>query len=181
MGCACCGGLPHPSPLSGVEWRLDRPLYHLTGRLVCADVAQMMVVMDHLPSHIAATRAEAGCLFFDVRQSDDPLIWTVEEAFADAAAFDAHQKRSGHWAKASAEITRDYTHGPAYPFLSHRAETERAGFVTPPLCSPAIWVAHFKVPLAFLAKDGSLLWSHPALGGRFTPPPPAPHPLPPEE
>ena len=42
--------------------------------------------------------------------TEDPLIWQVDEAFADRAAFDAHQARAAatDWAAQTAGITRDY-------------------------------------------------------------------------
>lgn len=47
-----------------------------------------------LPTHIALTREEAGCLSFEVTQTDDSLVWAVAERFVDAAAFEAHQTRA---------------------------------------------------------------------------------------
>ena len=84
---------------------------HLTGRLICASHAQARAVMMGLPEHIRLTRAEAGCLSFDVTPTDDPLVWQVEERFADRAAFEAHQARTGasDWAVQTAGIPRDYT------------------------------------------------------------------------
>ncbi len=64
----------------------------------------------HLPAHLALTRAEPGCLAFDVDPTDDPLVWRVEERFADEAAFDAHQRRvaASAWGTATAGIDRRY-------------------------------------------------------------------------
>lgn len=82
----------------------------LTGRLICRTEAEAAMVRDHLPEHIRLTRAEPGCLSFEVTASEDPLIWLVAERFTDQAAFDAHQARAGAslWAKATAGIPRDY-------------------------------------------------------------------------
>lgn len=82
----------------------------LTGRLLCADAAEAETVRRHLPRHIELTRAEPGCLRFEVEQSEDPLVWTVAERFADQAAFDAHQARvvSSDWGRATTAIQRDY-------------------------------------------------------------------------
>lgn len=64
-----------------------------------------------LADHIRLTRAEPGCLAFDVDATDDPLIWSVAEEFVDAAAFAAHQDRAGAsvWAVETAGIARNYT------------------------------------------------------------------------
>lgn len=64
----------------------------------------------HLPRHIELTRAEAGCLRFDVEPTDDPLVWTVPEEFASRPAFDAHPERvqASEWGRATAGITHDY-------------------------------------------------------------------------
>jgi quinol monooxygenase YgiN len=82
----------------------------LTGRLICASPAESALVAQFLPDHIVLTRAEPGCLAFNVAQSEDPLVWTVEELFADQAAFEAHQVRTGasEWARQTAAIRRDY-------------------------------------------------------------------------
>lgn len=66
--------------------------------------------MMGLPEHIRLTRAEPGCLSFDVTRTDDPMIWQVDEAFTDREAFDAHQTRTGasDWAAQTADIARDY-------------------------------------------------------------------------
>jgi quinol monooxygenase YgiN len=65
-----------------------------------------------LPAHISLTRAEPGCLSFDV--SPCPEVngrFLVSEAFVDQQAFDAHQARSGasDWANVSDGIPRDYS------------------------------------------------------------------------
>lgn len=64
-----------------------------------------------LPEHIRLTRAEPGCLRFDVTQSQaDPGRFDVSELFTDRAAFDAHQERTNAsvWAKITAGIPRSY-------------------------------------------------------------------------
>lgn len=83
----------------------------LTGVLVCADSAQAAIVARELPEHVALTRAEAGCLSFEVTATHDPLVWRVAELFADAAAFAAHQERVGSsaWGRATAGIERRYS------------------------------------------------------------------------
>ena len=82
----------------------------LTGRLICADAEQAERVRAHLPDHIRLTRAETGCISFEVTPSHDPLIWLVEERFASRAAFEAHQARltTSDWGRATVGIRRDY-------------------------------------------------------------------------
>ncbi|NLE78632.1 MAG: antibiotic biosynthesis monooxygenase [Rhodococcus sp.] len=85
----------------------------LTGWLVCADGEEVEIVERYLPRHIELTREEAGCLHFEVVQTEDPLVWSVAERFADQSAFDAHQKRvkASDWGRATAGIERDYVIG----------------------------------------------------------------------
>ncbi|WP_373566600.1 putative quinol monooxygenase [Brevibacterium sp. 91QC2O2] len=63
----------------------------LAGLLRCADDAEVETVCRYQPRHIELTRAEAGCLLFEVVQTGDPLIWSVAERLADESGFDAHQ------------------------------------------------------------------------------------------
>ena len=85
-------------------------MIYLSVRLICDSHAQARAVMMALPDHIRLSRAEAGCVSFDVTPTDDPLVWQVDESFADRAAFDAHQARLAgtDWAVQTAGITRDY-------------------------------------------------------------------------
>lgn len=57
------------------------------------------------------TRAEAGCIRFDVVSTTDPMVWSVHEVFATQADFDAHQSRTraSAWGQATAGIAREYT------------------------------------------------------------------------
>lgn len=64
-----------------------------------------------LIDHIALSRAEAGCISFEV--TEDPKIagrFNVAERFSDAAAFEAHQVRvkASDWGQISAGLRRDY-------------------------------------------------------------------------
>lgn len=65
----------------------------LTGQLRCADDSQADMVRRHLARHIELTRAEPGCVSFEVHQGSGPLVRQVEEVFADQAALDRHQER----------------------------------------------------------------------------------------
>lgn len=82
----------------------------LSGHLVCSDQDQAAVVAQFLPLHIELTRAEQGCLSFDVNLTQDPLVWQVDEQFQDAASFRAHQQRvaGSEWGRATANIDRQY-------------------------------------------------------------------------
>ncbi|KEJ88398.1 putative quinol monooxygenase [Sulfitobacter donghicola] len=82
----------------------------LNGKLICTTEAEAARVRAALPDHITLTRAEAGCISFEVTPTDDPMIWSVAERFVDAAAFEAHQQRAStsQWAKETAGIARDY-------------------------------------------------------------------------
>lgn len=83
----------------------------LTGQLLCTSDEEVARVVARLPAHVRLTRAEPGCLSFAVVQTEDPLVWQVDEEFADAAAFRAHQERgaASAWARETAGIERVYT------------------------------------------------------------------------
>ena len=82
----------------------------LTGYIdVPADRQQ--AVTEALPKHIALTRAEEGCLSFEV--TEDPSVqgrFLVAERFVDRQAFEAHQARTktSDWAKTTDGIPRHY-------------------------------------------------------------------------
>lgn len=84
---------------------------YLDGHLeVSAD--RLAAVAAALPEHIRLTRAEPGCLRFEVTQNaEDPTRFQVSEIFADQPAFDAHQARAvtSAWAKVTAGLPRHYT------------------------------------------------------------------------
>lgn len=88
----------------------DQRVY-LTGHL---DVPpdRLSSVAAALPVHIALTRAEAGCLSFDVAPC--PTVagrFLVAEVFATQAAFDAHQIRTkaSDWFRVTEGIARSYS------------------------------------------------------------------------
>ena len=83
---------------------------HLTGQLVCEDLNQVAIVAQHLPLHIELTRAEQGCLSFEVNPTQNPLVWQVDEQFQDAASFQVHQQRvaASEWGRTTAGIERRY-------------------------------------------------------------------------
>ncbi|AMM22143.1 antibiotic biosynthesis monooxygenase [Frondihabitans sp. PAMC 28766] len=94
-----------PDPLSS-EVRLS-------GLLVCASAEQAAVVARYLPAHAALTRAEPGCVSFEVTPTADPLVWQVDERFTGESVFRAHQDRVGasEWGRVTAGIERRYSIG----------------------------------------------------------------------
>lgn len=83
----------------------------LNGTLTCATADELARVHANVDTHIALTRAEVGCLSFEVVQTDDPMVWSVAERFTDAAAFEAHQTRTSasDWARETRGMVRAYT------------------------------------------------------------------------
>ena len=90
---------------------------HLTGLLVCKSKEEASAVRYHLPEHIKLTRDELGCISFYVVQTDDPLVWSVEERFVDQPVFDLHQRRAANsdWGRATAGIERRYSTDGLHP------------------------------------------------------------------
>jgi len=83
----------------------------LTGFLICRTLEEADRVATLLPDHIRLTRAEPGCLLFEVvRSMSDPVRFAVREIFASRADFDAHQARMKDtpWARGTKGIPRDY-------------------------------------------------------------------------
>lgn len=110
MSCSC-GHHDAPAPdTTGQPVAATPTPVALHGRLICTDMAQMLLALDLLPDHSAASRAEPGCLRFEVAQSDDPMVWTLSEVFADEAAFAAHQARAAdsRWGRESRDMIRDF-------------------------------------------------------------------------
>jgi quinol monooxygenase YgiN len=91
---------------------MDKPetQVRLSGLLRCASGNEVEIVKTHLPDHIRLTKKEPGCISFEVSQTDNPLVWRVEEVFSDRAAFDFHQQRTraSEWFTATSMIQRDY-------------------------------------------------------------------------
>lgn len=64
-----------------------------------------------LPKHVEATKAEEGCIEFEVIQDKGyPNRFNVFEIFIDRESFDYHQERTAgsQWAVASANVVRHY-------------------------------------------------------------------------
>lgn len=80
----------------------------LAGRLTCLpeDAASVRRALDE---HIRLSRAEPGCLSFDVTETA-PCEFTVVERFVDRAAFDAHQTRTraSDWWRVTSHMPRSF-------------------------------------------------------------------------
>jgi quinol monooxygenase YgiN len=85
-------------------------MIHVTGTLTCSTATEADVVRRFLPEHIRLSRAEPGCLTFNVDPTEDPLVWRLDESFADKAAFNAHgdRTRSSAWFAATAGLARNF-------------------------------------------------------------------------
>lgn len=128
MSCACGHHHPrHDHGGEGVPIALIRPMIALSGRLICADTAQMMTALSLLPEHVELSRAEPGCLRFDIWQDDDPMIWHLAEVFTDADAFAAHQARTGtgEWGRKSTDIERDFNKREIHPVIRPELPSDR--------------------------------------------------------
>lgn len=85
-------------------------MIRLRGQLICMTDDEARAVRAHLADHIALTRAEPGCLTFDIAETDDPMVWEVMESFRDRPSFDAHQARTrdSAWFTATRSILRNF-------------------------------------------------------------------------
>jgi quinol monooxygenase YgiN len=79
----------------------------LAGTLRCGP-EDAVIVRAALAAHIAASRAEPGCLRFEIVETA-PGIFTIDEVFVDEAAFVAHTKRTraSDWWRKTGHIPRD--------------------------------------------------------------------------
>ncbi|WP_062562191.1 GNAT family N-acetyltransferase [Paracoccus aminovorans] len=131
MSCACGHDHKHspPSLPTGEPIPLEPALVRLTGRLICADTAQMLLALDLLTDHVALSRAEPGNLRFDLAQADDPLVWELDELYADEDAFQAHRDRlrDSRWGRESQDIERDFTRSAPLPRLRAEVPQDHAG------------------------------------------------------
>ena len=82
----------------------------LRGQLICKNADEAALVRHHLPLHVRLTGDEPGCVSFEVRPTEDPLVWLVEEEFVDVIAFEAHQARiaASEWGLMTTGIERRY-------------------------------------------------------------------------
>ena len=73
---------------------------------------RLATVREALPEHIALTRAEKGCIAFEI--TEDNLTtgrFNVSEIFENQGAFEVHQTRTRHsdWFTITAGIPRQYS------------------------------------------------------------------------
>ncbi len=85
-------------------------MIRLRGHLICQSLEEAAAVRWHLADHISLSRAEPGCLSFDVTPTDDPMSFEVMESFRTREDFDAHQARTraSPWFEATRHILRDF-------------------------------------------------------------------------
>ena len=84
----------------------------LDGLLVATTAADRAVIDLYLDDHILLTRAEPGCLKFEVTQ--DPKkrnVFIVSEEFEEEEDFEFHQERAkaSEWGKVSEKLERKFT------------------------------------------------------------------------
>ncbi|MBV1916424.1 MAG: antibiotic biosynthesis monooxygenase [Pseudomonadales bacterium] len=82
----------------------------LQGHIIvpCADLES---VESAVSNHIELTRAEDGCLVFEVVQdSENKNRFNVYEEFVDQNSFSSHQQRVGQsaWGKITVNVERHY-------------------------------------------------------------------------
>ena len=82
--------------------------FHLRGTITVPDDS-LPEVRTALEEHVRLTRAEPGCLAFDVTEGEGG-VFDVCESFADVSAFEAHQDRTqrSDWAAITKGMPRDY-------------------------------------------------------------------------
>jgi quinol monooxygenase YgiN len=85
-------------------------MIRVTGTLTCSTADEAAIVQRLLPEHIRLSRAEPGCLTFNVDPTEDPLVWRLDESFVDKDAFRAHgeRMRSSAWFAATAGLARNF-------------------------------------------------------------------------
>ena len=93
------------------------PLIHLQGQLICTTPEDRRVVLSGLAAHLRHSLRSPGCLFFDISQDHDPLIWRLDAGFADQAALDLWQNSSAasDWGRATRALRLDLSPRPAEP------------------------------------------------------------------
>jgi autoinducer 2-degrading protein len=73
--------------------------------------AELTAVKNELPTHIALTKQESGCLVFEVSQdSENVNKFNVHEEFTNRESFSSHQDRVGKskWGSVSVNVARHY-------------------------------------------------------------------------
>ncbi len=83
----------------------------ISGTITC-EPDDLEMLAKEVKGHIALTRAEAGCISFDITQSAPGACeFVISERFTDRAAFDAHttRTRASDWWTKTQHIPRDIT------------------------------------------------------------------------
>ena len=78
---------------------------------IVASANDLNNIKEHLDEHIKLTRAEKGCLTFNVQQRNGKeLIFDVYEEFTDKEAYDLQQERvkTSTWYKATRKVESHY-------------------------------------------------------------------------
>ena len=81
----------------------------LSGTLICQP-EDLAMVQTMLPEHIRLSRAEPGCVMFQVvADRCDPCRFLLAERYVDAAALEFHRARgrASAWGQATSHIPRD--------------------------------------------------------------------------
>ncbi|MEE9455100.1 MAG: antibiotic biosynthesis monooxygenase [Paracoccaceae bacterium] len=87
------------------------PKVYLDGLLVAETAAQRAVVDLYLDEHILLTRAEPGCLKFEVTKDEKRAgYYHVSEIFQSEEDFDFHQNRAkdSEWGQVSTPLERRF-------------------------------------------------------------------------
>ncbi|WP_417243736.1 putative quinol monooxygenase [Celeribacter sp.] len=82
----------------------------LTGTLTCTP-DEVDDVLSVMADHIRKSRAEAGCLQFELWQDElTPTDFHVSEVFLSEAAFATHQDRTqgSDWGRITRDMTRNF-------------------------------------------------------------------------
>ena len=70
-------------------------MIHVTGFILCPTMADADALSHLVADHLAATRAEPGCVHADIlRSQEDPMRFAVALIFRDRAAHRAHVART---------------------------------------------------------------------------------------
>lgn len=86
------------------------PKVKLNGQLICQTPEQLKAVERLVEQHVADSRAEEGCLSFDITPTKNPLVWNVDEIFDSESAYQAHKARmlDSDWYESTKGIKREY-------------------------------------------------------------------------
>ncbi|KAF0170781.1 MAG: hypothetical protein FD162_3395 [Rhodobacteraceae bacterium] len=85
-------------------------MIRLRGHMICTTADECAAVLAHVAEHTRLSRAEPGCLSFEVTPTDDPMMFEVMETFRSRDDFNAHQTRTraSRWFEATRNVLRDF-------------------------------------------------------------------------